>query len=151
VWAYWHWFDRTDALLRYAGYGTPRIERTLAPLLIGVAKRVTARRLSIDRDAAKRSIAAVRGIFAEIGTLLSDGRRFLAGDRFTAADLAFASLSAPVLLPAGHGVPLPPLEEAPATMRAEIERLRATRAGAFALRLYAEERRRSLTPHGPQR
>jgi hypothetical protein len=36
-------------------------------------------------------------------------------------------------------------------MRAEIERLRATRAGAFALSLYAEERRRSLTPHGPRR
>lgn len=105
LWAYWHWFGRTRELLHYAGHGTPRLERLLAPLLVGVMKQMTRRRFSIDREAAERSIRTVRGIFEEAGALLSDGRRFLAGDRFTAADLTFASLAAPVLLPPEHGVP----------------------------------------------
>jgi glutathione S-transferase len=140
LWAYFHWFDRTRALVRYAGHGAPRLERALAPLLIPLAMRITRRRFAIDRASAERSLAALRGVFGEVDALLADGRRFLAGDRFSAADLAFAALSAPVLLPPEHGVPLPPLEEAPPAMRDEIARLRATPAGAFGLRLYAEER-----------
>ena len=140
VWAYWHWFERTPDLLRYAGHGTPRVERALAPFLIGAMKRLSSWRLAITEDAAAKALATVRTLFDEVGARLSDGQRFLVGDRFSAADLAFASLAAPALLPAGYGVPAPTLEEAPPAMRTEIGRLRATRAGAFALRLYAEER-----------
>jgi glutathione S-transferase len=128
VWAYWHWFERARETLHYAGYGAPRVEQVLVPVLFGLLRRLTSWRLAVDADHAERSLRRVRETFDEVGGLLSDGRRFLAGDRFTAADLTFAALAAPV-------------EAAPPAMRAEIERLRATRAGAFALRLYAEERR----------
>ena len=36
--------------------------------------------------------------------MLADGRPFLLGDRFTAADLTFAALAAPVVLPPRYGV-----------------------------------------------
>jgi len=140
VWAYWHWFDRTADLLRYAGYGTPRIERGLAPFLIGAMKRLSSWRLAISQDGAAKALATVRTMFDEVSARLGSGQRFLVGERFSAADLAFASLAAPVLLPRGYGVPAPTLEEAPVAMRTEIKQLRATRAGTFALRLYAEER-----------
>ncbi len=141
LWAYWHWFGSTHAMVRYAGHGTPRLERMLAPVLIGLVKQLTRWRLSVDREGAERAIVSVRTLFDDVGARLSDGRPYLTGERFTAADLTFASLSAPLLLPPEHGVPLPPVEEAPAAMRQEVERLRATPAGVFALRLYAEERR----------
>src|SRR3954453_21766698 len=38
---------------------------------------------------------------------LADGRGYLAGDRFPAADLTFACLAAPALVPPEYGVELP--------------------------------------------
>ncbi len=82
----------------------------------------------------------VRGVFTQVDERLRGGRRFLVGDRFTAADLTFAALAAPVLLPAECRAAAPALEAVPATMREEILRLRDTDAGQFALRLFAQER-----------
>lgn len=141
LWAYWGWFERMPVALAYAGHGTPRLERALAPLLSGLMRRMTSARFRITPERAAEALVQIDAIFEETGARLADGRPYLAGERFTAADLAFAALSAPVLLPPGHGAPLPPAESAPPAMRAEIERLRGTPAGAFALRLYARERR----------
>jgi glutathione S-transferase len=71
---------------------------------------------------------------------LSTGRRYLVGDRFTAADLTFAALAAPVLLPEECHAVQPALEEVPAAMREEILFLRDSDAGQFALRLFEQER-----------
>jgi glutathione S-transferase len=139
-WAYWHWFGVIGKLVKYGGIHTPRFERMMAPYVIHVMKHMTRIRLKVTDDGARDSLAVVHQVFDEVGRRLSDGRRYLTGDRFTAADLAFAALVAPVLLPPGHGVPMPALDEAPPAMREEIERLRTTPAGKFALRLYVEDR-----------
>ena len=76
-----------------------------------------------------------------MGERLQDDRPFLLGDRLTAADLSFAALAAPVLLPAEYGVPMPALDETPAALQEVIRELRGTPAGAFALRLYRAHRR----------
>jgi glutathione S-transferase len=85
----------------------------------------------------------VRGIFKDVDGRLDDGRRFLVGERFTAADLTFAALAAPVLFPTGYRAAYPALDDVPAAMRDEVLRLRDTAAGRFALRLYLQERDRS--------
>ena len=85
-------------------------------------------------------IERVRGIFREVDERLCDGRRFLVGERFTAADLTFAALAAPVLFPAGCRAAYPALDAVPAAMREEALRLRDTDAGRFALRLFSQER-----------
>lgn len=106
-------------------------------------RRAMARSMRIDARGAERSRARIDASFAAVSERLADGRRHLVGDRFTAADLCFAALAAPVLLPPEYGgfdgSPL----VAPEPLRREIERLAATPAGRFALRLYAEERRPS--------
>lgn len=72
--------------------------------------------------------------------------RYLVGTRFTAADLALACMLAPALLvqrEEGFGAWYPGLDEVPQEIADFARELRATRAGAHALRMFAEERRRS--------
>ncbi len=79
--------------------------------------------------------------FDWVAGMLEDGRPFLLGDRFTAADLTFAALAAPVVLPSDYGVRLPPLELLDEPTSRLIARGRAHPAGRFALRMVAEQRR----------
>jgi glutathione S-transferase len=142
LWIYSETLPVAQELGAWALAGIPAWERRvfrLAGPLVGVTIR---RYLGIDAAKAAAALERVDGVFDEIAERLSDGRRFLLGDRFTAADLTFAALAAPMLLPAGNGVPLPPVEAMPDPLAREVRRLRAHPAGVFADRLYAEERRR---------
>ncbi|WP_437669657.1 glutathione S-transferase family protein [Sorangium sp. So ce131] len=98
------------------------------------------RAMRIDAAGAERSLGKLRAVFDAVNERLRDGRPFLAGDRFSAADLTFAALAAPVILPDGYPVPLPAPGEVPAALGALVEALRAEPAGAFALRMYREQR-----------
>ena len=60
-------------------------------------------------------------------------------------DLRFAALTGSAVLPADYGGPLPTSQELAAGMAADHERLR-NRVGAFALRLYQEDRPPPPTP-----
>jgi glutathione S-transferase len=79
-------------------------------------------------------------VFRDVGEQLGDGRPFLVGERFSAADLTFAALASPLLLPPQCGASYPALDIVSETMRDEVLRLRETAAGRFALRLYAQHR-----------
>jgi glutathione S-transferase len=97
--------------------------------------------LKIEPEAAKRSEARVESVFGEVESRLARGaRRYLVGDRLTAADLTFAALAAPVVLPPEYGWPLPSIEDGPSDLLRLRDRLRSRPAGTFALRLYKEER-----------
>ena len=79
-------------------------------------------------------------MFDTVGELLADGRSYLVGKTFGAADLTFSALAAPVLLPRNYGSPLPSLDEIPTDLLAQIEEFRALPAGDFALRIYRDHR-----------
>ncbi|GIW70487.1 MAG: hypothetical protein KatS3mg102_0029 [Planctomycetota bacterium] len=145
-WAYYHLLPRRELCERMLRHGVPAAERALMRSLFGPARWLMRRAMRIDPAAAARSWARIEEVFGEVQALLAGGRRYLLGERFTVADLAFAALASPVLLPAGYPVPLPALGQLPPAMREGIEQLRARPAGRFALQLYAQERARRLVP-----
>ncbi|WP_322085094.1 glutathione S-transferase family protein [Burkholderia sp. BCC1999] len=144
-WAYAQLLPERSLLLHVMSRGVPRFEAVLLPIILPGVVRLIRAALRITPESATRSIERVRGVFNEIDGRLADGRRFLVAERFTAADLTFAALAAPVLFPPGYRAAYPALDHVPAAMRDEVLRLRDTSAGQFALRLYAEERDRTQT------
>lgn len=83
----------------------------------------------------------VTHIFDVVGKLLADGRTYLVGDRFSAADLTFAALSVAVVRPSEYGdaaLALSNLEQLPPKMAEEVCAFREMPAGAFALRLWRD-------------
>ncbi len=139
-WLYQQLRDRRDLALNYGCAGIPRWERTTLryayPMLIGIVSRV----LDVKPATAAASEGEVRSIFDAVAERLADGRPYLSGERFTAADLTFAALAAPMVMPADYGVLLPTPEELPPYAASVVRELRVHPAGIHALAMFETER-----------
>ncbi len=142
-WAYYHLLPRRDAD-PYLAEGTPRWQRALLAVTRPVAVGFLRRGLKIDDAGVARSLAKIEQTLARVDEIVADGRPYLAGDRFTVADLTFASLAAPILLPPEHPAQKLPLEMLPDVAREKVLEWRARPAGKFGLSLYARERGEGL-------
>jgi len=138
---YFHLLPHADRLREVMYASGPPWEVKATRVLFPLIRALIVRGLNVTAAAAERSRRVMDDSFARVGARLADGRRYLSGDRFTAADLTFAALSYLAVWPEEIGAVAPPYEEVPAALRAEIEARRETPAGRFALRLWAEERR----------
>jgi glutathione S-transferase len=139
-WAYGQLLPDTKLLHAVWARGVPRFEASLVPLISPLVRRLVRSAYKITPEGAQRSLARVHGVFREVEERLRNGRRFLVDERFTAADLTFAALAAPLLFPVECRAAHPALDAVSPAMREEVLRLRDTEAGKFALRLFAEER-----------
>jgi glutathione S-transferase len=140
-WMYFALRGRRDIAIAYGCTGVPAWQRRAMPLAYPLAARIIDRYFDITPATAARSEGEVRAIFDLVAERLHDGRPYLCGERFSAADLTFASLAAPMLMPPDYGVPLPQPEELPAAMATTVLELRKHPAGAHALRMFRDERR----------
>jgi glutathione S-transferase len=138
---YAHMLEQKELMLKVNCQGVPAWERRLMTALWPLAVRFGKRELAIGPETVIVDEDRVLYAFDTIAEHLSDGRRYLCGDRFTAADLTFAALSAAILVPPEYGVPLPQPDALPPYLAAKIRSFRAHPAGAFALRLFREDRR----------
>lgn len=143
---YFHCLGDKQRMLAVFSQHVPAHEARLAATLYPVIRKVMTRAMNINPESATRSLAKVVSSFARVGERLQDGRRYLCGDGFSVADLTFATLAAPLVMPAQYWVQLPALDTLPEVLRREIDRFRATAAGDFALRMYSEERHMTLAP-----
>ncbi len=140
LWMYSELLDESVIFTDYGCTGVPGWQRAALPLLLPVARIFLRRLLSITPEAARDAALRVDQTLDDVAKRLADGRRYLVGDRFSAADLSFAALSAAILAPDRYGVPLPRIDEVPASTARAVARWRDHPAGRFALRLFAEER-----------
>lgn len=141
-WMYDNMRGQRKLVKQYAPMGVPTWQRLGLPIALGAVAKVIDRYLDIDAATAARSLEAVRATFDEVAQRLGDGRPYLVGARFTAADLTFSALTAAVLMPPEYAVPLPQPDELPPAMGAVVRELREHPAGRHALRMFREERRR---------
>lgn len=126
----------------FARVVTPGGEPTVASraLAMGIVPLMR-RALGLNEPGAEANArATIDAVFADVADRLADGRRYLVGDTFSAADMTFAALAAPAVYlddvkrggGGGGGVP----EGLDQVRKA----YRETPAGAFVARMYKEER-----------
>jgi glutathione S-transferase len=142
--AYWYLLPHRDLLVelgrRNVGRHQARVFEAILPMLIPLLRKG----LAVDEAHAMRSRANVIAEFERVSERLADGRRYLLGDRFSAADLSFAALGSVALLigpEEGYGAWLPSVEQLSPEFVELATMLRATPAGKLVLRLFAEDRR----------
>ncbi len=137
---YVHMLEQRSVMLSFNNRGVPAWEDRALRWGWPLATRLVGRVLDIRPGLEVQDEAIVWAEFDFIAGLLADGRPYLCGERFSAADLTFAALAAPVILPSTYGTPLPqPHQIAPRTA-ALIERAREHPAGRHALAVIAEHR-----------
>lgn len=148
--AYWHVLPHREIALQALRTGVPAWEVALVRALFPLAARGIRKTLNITAASAERSLAKVRALFAEASAALEanlpdgSGHAWLVGDKMSAADIAFAALAAPVLLPESHPFMRSSLETTPPAFAELVREFRGTAAGAHGLRMYADERGRAV-------
>ena len=148
-WVYFHALQTPAMALRTSCQGVPGWQATVAPLCYPVFAAFIRHKLAASAAQVSAGLERARKVIRQVDNLLDDGRAYLAGNRFTAADLTLASMMAPFLMPPEYGVRLPQPGEVSAAMRATIEEMRATRAGQHALQLYRTQRRPEIGKGAP--
>jgi len=138
---YVHMLRERDLLLQFNNAGVaPWEDRTIRlgwPLVGRYAKW----RLGIRPEIEVDDEQVVWRELDFVADLLADERPYLCGERFSAADLTFAALSAAVIVPPDYGTPLPQPDALPAGTAALVERAREHPAGRYALSLFENHRR----------
>jgi glutathione S-transferase len=138
---YVHMLANRELLLRFNNQGVPRWEDLALRAGFPLAVRKVSRVLDIRPGVEVQDEAVVWRELDHVADLLADGRPYLCGERFGAADLTFAALAAAVIVSPDYGVALPQPELLPASTAALVRRAREHPAGRYALQLIATHRR----------
>jgi glutathione S-transferase len=141
---YVHMLADRELALRFNNQGVPRWEDRAIRYGWPLVERFLRHALDIHAGIEVEDEAAVWREFDHVAELLADGRPHLCGERFGAADLTFAALSAAVILPPVYGVALPQPEALAPDTAALVERAREHPAGRYALALFVGQRRESV-------
>ena len=139
LYGYFHALPHVRDLASLVAPGMTRIQRVLFPFAVPLVAPLIRKGYRVNEKYAERARETIRRVFADVSARL-DGKKYLVGDRFGAADLTFAALSAPVLLPTGHPAWSDEVARVPEGLRALMTELRGTRAGEHVVRMYREHR-----------
>ncbi len=141
VWAYSYTLNSPKLAKQRFTRGVPLYERVLFPIIFPSVQSIIRRKLKVTPDSGAKAHEQITQIFEIVGNLLSDGRTYLVGDRFSAADLTFAALSTAAVRPPEYGdasLAMSDLTQLPPKMAAQVKAFREMPAGAFALRLWRD-------------
>ncbi len=142
VWQYLYtelFRSRKDAI-KLLKRNVPFLDRLKYTFFYGAYKRALVEQWDIKDKEPVEFLIEIKKILAKAEELLGDGRKYLTGDKMTAADIAFASIMAPLLIPDEFGGSIVKINEISEELRQEVYDLRATVAGQFVLGIYIEDR-----------
>jgi glutathione S-transferase len=143
LWLYSWAVDDQEQLMRFSATGlAPDQQRRLRRMLPGIA-RVLRTVFKIGPQTHERCARRADEELAFVSQRLSDGRPYLAGERFTAADLTFAALASPLLMPPGYGGAAFTIPPVPLELADEVARWRETAAGRHGIAIYRDRRARA--------
>ncbi len=128
IWGYL--VDEPVLAASYWGQAVSARQRRVQPWLLRIGKPGVRRALGLSKREVQAAPGRVQALFDQVAERLSDGRSHLLGDELTVADIAFAAMASPAILPS-HGYPAKMLgrEEFPDSVAATIRELRAHPAG----------------------
>jgi glutathione S-transferase len=138
---YVHMFRQPKLVFAFNNQGVPAWEDAMLRAGWPLLRRFVARALGIVPGVETQDEAAVFRELDHVAALLSDGRPYLCGGHFGAADVTFAALCAPVIVPPEYGVALPQPDALEPATAALVQRAREHPAGRYALTLFAQHRR----------
>ncbi len=138
-WAYFYIIDNSKIIQPKWTQNVPSVEKFLFPVIYPAMRSLVIKKYDVNAESATQYYQQIENVFAKVTELLADGRKYLVGDKISAADFAFASLAAPILQPTEHPIKSDS-EELPAEFLSKINKLKETVAGKFALNLYATKR-----------
>ena len=142
VFAYYHLLPHRDLMIDPLSSATPAFERTAVqrayPVFAGLLRIL----LRLNARHAAQSLELIRTTFNVVEARLDGGQLYLVGNKLSLSDLAFAVAAAPVVLPPNYGGPIPSFDQMPEEIQRVVNEMRARPAGAFALRIYKEQRER---------
>jgi glutathione S-transferase len=139
-WGYSYLLNNRKIIKNAWSNGVPFFEAMLFPVMYPVVKSIIPKKYDITATSGKQAHIEIQELFEQVNQMLADGRKYLVGDILSIADITFAALAAPVIAPPQHPKSRNNQQELPGQILSEIEQLRETVAGKFALRLYATER-----------
>jgi glutathione S-transferase len=136
--AYHYLLPSPAELVRTVGGAMSAARRLQMRVLLPLVRPLMRKRMRITAENAKRAESIVRKVMADVSDSLEDG--YLVGGRFTAADLTFAALAAPAVLPRGHAHYVDDPAGLPPPLREMLDEARATVAGKHAMAMYERHR-----------
>ncbi|MGV3524282.1 MAG: glutathione S-transferase family protein [Candidatus Sericytochromatia bacterium] len=139
VWAYWHFLPETrlvKALMRGCDPGEQRLVRPF----LGLVKKLLCQKYGVNARSAQRALADLELLWSQCDRHLAQGRSYLVGERFTAADLTLAALGGVLLTPPEYGYAFPERNLWPEAMRQQIAAWEARPTGQHILRMYRQHR-----------
>lgn len=145
TWCYFYLIRDRTRMLQVWTQGAARGEQILFSLLFPLLYPVICKALKINATTAGKALARIDQVFEHMSQLLADGRTYLVGEQFSAADLTFAALARPLLRPTRDAADQEALETLPPEMVTIIKKFRMTPAGQHALRMLEQERYSATT------
>jgi glutathione S-transferase len=138
LWAYSYLKNESNFMQVAWSKNVPFRERIFFPIVFPFMQKLLQNIYRITPESGAEAYEEIQTIFDKVGELLSDGRGYLVGDRLSVADITFAALAAPVIAPPEHPIKRTKSQDLPPQMICDMNALRQTPAGAYALRLYRE-------------
>lgn len=139
VWAYAHILTQPELLPDLLS-SCPETEQALARPLLGLFALGLRRHYGVKPGHDREALREIEALWDQTDWLLSDGRSYLIGESFSAADLTLGALAGPMLLPPEYGFAYPPLARLPARMRDKILEMRETPTGRHVMTIYHKHR-----------